>query len=467
MAEKLYITDTILRDAHQSQAATRMKLSDMLPACEILDKVGYWSIECWGGATFDSCMRFLDEDPWERLRTLKKAMPNTKLQMLLRGQNLLGYKHYADDVVDAFIKKSIENGIDVIRVFDALNDPRNLEASIKAIKKYGGICEAAFSYTKSPVHSEEYFVNLALKLQEMGADTICIKDMANLLLPFEAQSLVKKLKEAISIPIHLHTHNTTGTGDMTNLMAALAGVDIVDCALSPMANGTSNPSTESLVATLKGTERDTGLDLSLLSEAAAHFRTVADKLKADGILDPKVLNVDTKTLLYQVPGGMLSNLLNQLKQANAEDKFYEVLAEVPRVRADFGYPPLVTPTSQIVGTQAVLNVLMGERYKMVSKESKGLLRGEYGALPGEVNEEVRRKAIGDDEVITCRPADLLAPELEKYRAEAGELAKSEEDVLSYALFPQVASKFFEKRNTPAKSEAPSDEPRVLYVDDRT
>lgn len=467
MAEKLYITDTILRDAHQSQAATRMKLSDMLPACEILDKVGYWSIECWGGATFDSCMRFLDEDPWERLRTLKKAMPNTKLQMLLRGQNLLGYKHYADDVVDAFIKKSIENGIDVIRVFDALNDPRNLEASIKAIKKYGGICEAAFSYTKSPVHSEEYFVNLALKLQEMGADTICIKDMANLLLPFEAQSLVKKLKEAISIPIHLHTHNTTGTGDMTNLMAALAGVDIVDCALSPMANGTSNPSTESLVATLKGTERDTGLDLSLLSEAAAHFRTVADKLKADGILDPKVLNVDTKTLLYQVPGGMLSNLLNQLKQANAEDKFYEVLAEVPRVRADFGYPPLVTPTSQIVGTQAVLNVLMGERYKMVSKESKGLLRGEYGALPGEVNEEVRRKAIGDDEVITCRPADLLAPELEKYRAEAGELAKSEEDVLSYALFPQVASKFFEKRNTPAKSEVPSDEPRVLYVDDRT
>ncbi len=467
MAEKLYITDTILRDAHQSQAATRMKLSDMLPACEILDKVGYWSIECWGGATFDSCMRFLDEDPWERLRTLKKAMPNTKLQMLLRGQNLLGYKHYADDVVDAFIKKSIENGIDVIRVFDALNDPRNLEASIKAIKKYGGICEAAFSYTKSPVHSEEYFVDLALKLQEMGADTICIKDMANLLLPFEAQSLVKKLKESISIPIHLHTHNTTGTGDMTNLMAALAGIDIVDCALSPMANGTSNPSTESLVATLKGTERDTGLDLALLSEAAAHFRTVADKLKADGILDPKVLNVDTKTLLYQVPGGMLSNLLNQLKQANAEDKFYDVLAEVPRVRADFGYPPLVTPTSQIVGTQAVLNVLMGERYKMVSKESKGLLRGEYGALPGEVNEEVRRKAIGDDEVITCRPADLLAPELEKYRAEAGELAKSEEDVLSYALFPQVASKFFEKRNAHVNNEASSDEPRVLYVDDRT
>ncbi len=465
MANKLYITDTILRDAHQSQAATRMKLEDMLPACETLDKVGYWSLECWGGATFDSCMRFLGEDPWERLRALKKALPNTKLQMLLRGQNLLGYKHYADDVVDAFVKKAIENGIDVIRVFDALNDPRNLEASIKAIKKYGGICEAAFSYTKSPVHSEEYFVDLALKLRDMGADVICIKDMANLLLPYEAYSLVKKLKAALDIPVHLHTHNTTGTGDMTNLKACEAGIDIVDCALSPLANGTSNPATESLVATLKGTERDTGLDLNLLSEAASHFRGVADKLKAEGILDPKVLNVDTKTLLYQVPGGMLSNLLSQLKQANAEDKFYEVLAEVPRVRADFGYPPLVTPTSQIVGTQAVLNVLMGERYKMVSKESKGLLRGEYGALPGEVNEEVRRKAIGDDPIIDCRPADLIEPELEKYREEAGDLARSDEDVLSYALFPQVAAKFLAERN--AKNEMKESGVRVLYVDDRS
>lgn len=468
MANKLYITDTILRDAHQSQAATRMKLEDMLPACEILDKVGYWSLECWGGATFDSCMRFLDEDPWERLRALRRALPNTKLQMLLRGQNLLGYKHYADDVVDAFVKKAIENGIDVIRVFDALNDPRNLEQAMKSIKKYGGICEAALSYTKSPVHNEEYFVNLALKLQEMGADVICIKDMANLLLPFEAESLVKKLKAAVSVPIHLHTHNTTGTGDMTNLMAALAGADIVDCALSPLANGTSQPATEALVATLAGTERDTGLDLATLNEAAAYFRTVADKLKSEGILDPKVLNVDTKTLLYQVPGGMLSNLLSQLKQANAEDKFYDVLAEVPRVRADFGYPPLVTPTSQIVGTQAVLNILMGERYKMISKESKGLLRGEYGALPGEVNEEVRRKAIGDAEVITCRPADLLEPELEKYRAEAGDLAKSDEDVLSYALFPQVASKFLEKRNAPKSAPAENgSDVRVLYVQDLT
>lgn len=473
---KLFITDTILRDAHQSQAATRMKLSDMLPACEALDKIGYWSLECWGGATFDSCMRFLDEDPWERLRRLREALPSTRLQMLLRGQNLLGYKHYADDVVDLFIKKAIENGIDVIRVFDALNDPRNLEASIKAIKKYGGICEAAFSYTKSPVHSEDYFVNLALKFREMGADVICIKDMANLLLPFEAESLVRKLKASLDIPIHLHTHNTTGTGDMTNLMASFAGVDIVDCALSPMANGTSNPSTESLVATLRGTARDTGLDLNLLSEAASHFRAVADKMKAEGTLDPKVLNVDTKTLLYQVPGGMLSNLLGQLKQAKAEDKFYEVLAEVPRVRADFGYPPLVTPTSQIVGTQAVMNVLTGERYKMVPKESKGLLRGEYGALPGEVNEEVRRRCIGDDEIITCRPADLIEPELEKYRREAGDLAKCEEDVLSYALFPQIAPGFLERRNagklgmknesasSPAKS---TDGVRVLYVDDRS
>ena len=460
----LYITDTILRDAHQSQAATRMRIEDMLPACEMLDKMGYWSLECWGGATFDSCMRFLGEDPWERLRKLRKAMPNTKLQMLLRGQNILGYKHYADDVVDAFVKKSIENGIDVIRVFDALNDTRNMEQAMKSIKKYGGICEAAISYTISPVHNEEYFINLAKKLEEMGADTICIKDMANLLLPVDAYNLVKKLKEAVKVPIHLHTHNTTGTGDMTNLMAAWAGVDIVDCALSPLGNGTSQPATEALVATLKGTQRDTGLDLGKLSDAAAHFRSVAGKLKEQGSLDPKVLNVDTNTLLYQVPGGMLSNLISQLKQAGAEDKYYDVLAEIPRVREDFGYPPLVTPTSQIVGTQAVLNVLSGERYKMVTKESKGLLRGEYGQVPGKVNEEVRRKAIGDDKVITCRPADLLEPEMEKYREEAKDLAKSEEDVLSYALFPQVAAKFLAERD--AKPEENTDDGvRTLIVQD--
>ena len=461
---KLQITDTILRDAHQSQAATRMKTEDMIPALEILDKVGYWSLECWGGATFDSCMRFLNEDPWERLRTLKKHLPNTKLQMLFRGQNILGYKHYADDVVQNFCKKSIENGIDVVRVFDALNDPRNLEAAIKFVKEYGGICETAISYTTSPVHNEDYFVKLALELEKMGADVICIKDMANLLLPYDAYSLVKKLKENVSVPIHLHTHNTAGTGDMTNLMAAQAGVDIVDCALSPMANGTANPSTEAMVATLKGTDRDTGLDLVTLSKAAEHFRKVADKMKAEGTLDPKVLNVDPNALLYQVPGGMLSNLISQLKQQNAEDKYYEVLAEVPRVREDFGYPPLVTPTSQIVGTQAVLNVLMG-RYKMISKESKGLLRGEYGRLPGKVNEDVRKLAIGDAEVITVRPADLIEPELEKYREETKGIAKSEEDVLSYALFPQVAKKFFEFRDAAPVAAPAKDGVRTINVVD--
>ncbi len=465
---KLQITDTILRDAHQSQAATRMKTEDMIPACKLLDDMGYWSIECWGGATFDACMRFLHEDPWERLRTLKKHMPKTRLQMLFRGQNILGYKHYADDVVEQFCKKSIENGIDVVRVFDALNDPRNLESAIKFVNEYGGHCEAAISYTVSPVHNLDYFVKLACELEKMGADSICIKDMANLLLPYDAYDLVKKLKENVSVPIHLHTHNTAGTGDMTNLMAAQAGVDIVDCALSPMANGTANPCTESLVATLKGTERDTGLDLEKLSEAAAYFRGVADKMKAEGILDPKVLNVDPNALLYQVPGGMLSNLISQLKQQNAEDKYYEVLAEVPRVRKDFGYPPLVTPTSQIVGTQAVLNVLMG-RYKMISKESKGMLRGEYGRLPGEVNEEVRKLAIGDDEPITCRPADLIKPELEKYREECKDFARSEEDVLSYALFPQVAKNFFEYRDhggaEKEQKQKEENSVRMLYVQD--
>ena len=462
----LRITDTILRDAHQSQAATRMRLEDMLPACEILDNIGYWSLECWGGATFDACMRFLNEDPWERLRTLRKAMPKTKLQMLLRGQNLLGYKHYADDVVEEFCKKSIENGIDVVRIFDALNDPRNMEVPMKYVKYYGGIAEAAISYTESPVHDEDYFVRLACKLQDMGADTICIKDMANLLLPYDGYKLIKRLKSELSIPLHLHTHNPTGTGDMLYVKAAEAGIDIVDTALSPMANGTAQPTTESLVATLKGTERDTGLDLEAMSKAAAHFRKVAEKMKAEGTLDPKVLNVDTNTLLYQVPGGMLSNLLSQLKQAKAEDKYYDVLAEVPRVREDFGYPPLVTPTSQIVGSQAVLNVLAGERYKMITKESKGLLRGEYGELPAPVNEEVRKKAIGNDTVITCRPADLLQPELEGYKKELGDTIKQEEDVLSYALFPQVAPKFFAARDKAAEPEKPAEpEVRVLYVQD--
>jgi oxaloacetate decarboxylase alpha subunit len=464
---KVHITDTILRDAHQSQAATRMTLEDMLPALEILDSIGYWSLECWGGATFDSCMRFLNEDPWERLRTLRKHMPNTKLQMLLRGQNLLGYKHYADDVVDAFCQKSVENGIDVVRIFDALNDIRNIERAVKAVKKAGGMVEGCISYTISPVHNEEYFVKVAKEIEQMGADTICIKDMANLLLPYDAYSLVKQLKANIKVPIHLHTHNTTGTGDMVYLMAAQAGVDIIDTALSPLANGTSQPCTESMVATFRGTEYDTGLDMNKLLKASEHFRKVAARLKETGSLDPKVLNTDANTLVYQVPGGMLSNLISQLKQANAEDRYYDVLAEVPRVRKDFGYPPLVTPTSQIVGSQAVLNVLGGERYKMVSKESKGLLRGEYGRLPGEVNEEVRKKCIGDAELITCRPADLIKPEMDEYREKTKGIAKSEEDVLSYALFPQVAPKFFEHRDHPAPA-APKEDPnavRELYVED--
>lgn len=469
---KLFITDTILRDAHQSQAATRMRTDEMLAACEILDSIGYWSLECWGGATFDSCLRFLNEDPWERLRTLRKALPNTKLQMLFRGQNILGYKHYADDIVERFVRKAIENGIDVIRIFDALNDVRNLESSIKFTKKYGGICEAALSYTVSPVHSEDYFVDLAKQLVQMGADVICIKDMANLLLPYDAYSLVKRLKSEISVPIHLHTHNTAGTGDMTYLMAVQAGVDIVDCALSALGNGTSQPATEPLVASLKGTERDTGLDIEKLAKASRHFMGVAERLKKDGFISDKSLKVDTNILMYQVPGGMLSNLVSQLKQAGAEDKYYEVLEEIPRVRKDFGYPPLVTPTSQIVGTQAVLNVISGQRYKMFTKESKAVLAGEYGRLPGEVNEEVRKLAIGDKAVITCRPADLLQPEYEKCVEQAGPLAQSEEDVLSYALFPQVAEKFFQARAARKEvAEQPvedtSNEVRMLYVDDMT
>ncbi len=445
MANKLLITETILRDAHQSQAATRMRTDEMLPVLDKLDKVGYFSVECWGGATYDACLRFLNEDPWDRLKALREGMPNTKLQMLLRGQNLLGYKHYADDVVDMFVKKSIENGIDIIRIFDALNDIRNLEQSIKSTKKYNGIVEAALSYTTSPVHNIDYFVDLAVKLEKMGADIICIKDMANLLLPYDAYSLVKAIKQSVDIPVHLHTHNTSGTGDMTNMKAIEAGVDIVDTALSPLANGTSQPATESLVATLKGTERDTGLDLELLNEISAHFKKVAERLTKDGYLNPKVLRVDVNALIYQVPGGMLSNLINQLKEQGASDKYQEVLAEVPRVRKDLGYPPLVTPTSQIVGTQAVLNVVTGERYKMVTKETKGLLRGEYGKLPAEPDPEVIKKCIGDEPRITCRPADLLQPEYEKYKSEMRKYYTKEEDVLSYCMFPQVSEKFFKWR----------------------
>jgi len=443
---KVRITDTILRDAHQSQAATRMRLDEMLPICPLLDKVGYYSLEMWGGATFDTCLRFLNEDPWVRLRQLRKALPNTKLQMLLRGQNILGYKHYADDVVEFFVQKSIDNGIDIIRTFDALNDLRNMETAVKATKKYGGIAEVAMSYTISRVHTEDYFVQLAKEIESMGADIICIKDMANLLLPYDAYSLVKRLKANTKLPVVLHTHNTTGTGDMTLLKAVEAGVDIVDTALSPLGSGTAQPATEALVATLKGTEYDTGLDLNLLSDIAEHFRTVATRLNKDGWRDPeRVLSVDVNTLRYQVPGGMLSNLIGQLKQAGKMDQFYEMMAEIPRVREDFGLPPLVTPTSQIVGTQAVMNIIAGERYKMVPNESKALMRGEYGRLPAPVNEAVRKQILGDTPIITHRPADDLKPELDNYRKEMAQYNQQDEDVLSYALFPAVAVKFFQTR----------------------
>ncbi|MDR0426565.1 MAG: oxaloacetate decarboxylase subunit alpha [Clostridiales bacterium] len=441
------IMETILRDAHQSQAATRMRLDEMLPVAQKLDNVGYYALEMWGGATFDSCLRFLNEDPWQRLRALRKAMPKTKLQMLLRGQNLLGYKHYADDVVELFCKKSIENGIDIIRIFDALNDVRNIETALKATKKYGGTAELAFSYTTSKVHTLDYFVALAKEMEAMGADIVCIKDMANLLLPYDAYELVSRLKDGLDPKtlVHLHTHNTAGTGDMTNLKAIEAGCDIVDTALSPLGNGTSQPATESLVAALKGTKYDTGIDLNALNEITLHFKEVAKRLTADGFLSPEVLQVDVNALIYQVPGGMLSNLISQLKQAGASDKLLRVLGEVPRVRADLGYPPLVTPSSQIVGTQAVLNVLNGERYKLCSKETKGMIKGEYGRLPVEPAAETVKKIIGDEPRITCRPADLLKPELDNYRREAAEYAESEEDVLSYALFPQVAIPFFQRR----------------------
>lgn len=448
-AKKVLITETILRDAHQSQAATRMRIDEMIPALDALDKIGYYSLEAWGGATFDSCLRFLNEDPWERLRTLKSYLKKTPIQMLLRGQNLLGYRHYADDLVEKFVEKSIENGVTVVRVFDALNDPRNLETSMKAIRKYGGVCEATISYTTGPVYTDEYFVNLAKTLESMGADNICLKDMANLLLPFDAYRLVKALKENLrpETKLHLHTHNTTGTGDMVYLMAILAGVDIVDTALSPLGNGTSQPATEPLVATLKGTPYDTGISIEELLPIVKHFKTVEKRLKDDGILTDKVKGIDVNTLIYQVPGGMLSNLINQLKKAGKEDKLSECLAEVPNVRKDCGYPPLVTPSSQIVGTQAVMNVITGERYKMVTKETKDLFAGKYGKLPLPVNEEVAKKVLGNAERITCRPADLLKPEYEEVKKKVIELGyyEKEEDVLSYAVFEQVAENFFKWR----------------------
>ncbi|MBE7057490.1 MAG: oxaloacetate decarboxylase subunit alpha [Ruminococcaceae bacterium] len=439
------ITETILRDAHQSLLATRMTTEQMLPIVEKLDSVGYNALEAWGGATFDASLRFLNEDPWERLRKIKDKAKKTPLQMLLRGQNILGYKHYADDVVDYFVQKAIANGMNIIRIFDALNDPRNIERAIKACVKEGGHAQGCICYTTSPYHSLEIFVRDAKRLEEMGAASICIKDMAGLLIPYEAYNLVKALKENISVPIELHTHYTSGCGSMTYLKAIEAGADIIDCAISPLAMGTSQPATEPIVATLQGTQYDTGLDLKLLSEIADYFRPLREQYIKEGKLDPKMLGVDINALIYQVPGGMLSNLVSQLKQANAMDKYDEVLKEVPRVRADMGYPPLVTPSSQIVGSQAVLNVLSGERYKMVTKETKGIVKGEYGRTPAPISDEIKAKILAGEKPITCRPADLIEPELDKLRKEISEYIEKDEDVLSYALFPQQAISFFKKR----------------------
>lgn len=440
------ITETVLRDSHQSLIATRMTLDEMLPILEEMDKIGYYSLEAWGGATFDSCLRFLNEDPWDRLRTIRDKVKNTKLQMLFRGQNILGYRHYADDVVEYFVQKSIANGIDILRIFDALNDPRNLQTAIKATKKEGGHVQAAVSYTTGPVFTNEYYAKYAKTLEEMGADSICIKDMSGLLLPYDAYDLVKAIKAVVNVPVQLHTHYTAGVASMTILKAIEAGVDIVDTAMSPMALGTSQAPTEPIVAALQNTPFDTGLDLNKLDVISKYFAKLREKYLANGQLDPKVLKVDVNALLYQVPGGMLSNLISQLKQANQSDKLEQVLEEVPRVRADAGYPPLVTPSSQIVGTQAVFNVLTGERYKSVTKEFKGMVRGDYGKTPLPINPEFVKKIIGDEEQITCRPADLLKPELDSLREKLGNRARQEEDILSYALFEQVAMKFFDRRD---------------------
>lgn len=445
MNGKLKITETVLRDAHQSLLATRMKTEEMLPIVEKMDEIGYHSLEMWGGATFDSCLRFLNEDPWERLRKIRSKVKKTKLQMLLRGQNLIGYKHYADDIVSEFIKKAIYNGIDIVRIFDALNDLRNLETSIKVTNKEGGHAQCAISYTISPVHNLDYYVKKAKQMEDLGANSICVKDMSGILTPYVAYDLIKQLKKAVKIPIQLHSHYSSGIASMTYMKAIEAGVDIVDTAISPLALGTSQPPTEPLVAALKDTPYDTGMSLELLSEIADYFRPLRDKYLNEGLIDPKVLGVDANTLIYQVPGGMLSNLISQLKQQNKLDKFEEVLAEVPRVREDLGYPPLVTPMSQMVGTQAVFNVITGKRYKMVPKEIKDYVAGLYGQPTVPIKEEIQHKIIGDKEVIHDRPADHIPPQLDSTREEMKEYLEQEEDVLSYALFPQIAMNFFKQR----------------------
>ncbi len=439
------IVETVLRDAHQSLIATRMTTEQMLPIIDKMDRVGYHAVECWGGATFDACLRFLKEDPWVRLRKLRDGFKHTKLQMLFRGQNILGYNHYADDVVEYFVQKSVANGIDIIRIFDCLNDIRNLETAVKAANKEKAHAQVALSYTLGDAYTLDYWKDIAKKIEDMGADSLCIKDMAGLLTPYNAQELVQALKEAVKLPIDIHTHYTSGVASMTYMKAVEAGCDMIDTAMSPFALGTSQPATEVMVETFRGTPYDTGLNKELLAEIAEYFRPLREEALKSGLMNTKVLGVDINTLRYQVPGGMLSNLVSQLKEAHAEDKYYEVLQEIPRVRKDFGEPPLVTPSSQIVGTQAVLNVLMGQRYKMFTKESKKLLMGEFGQTVKPFNPEIQKKAIGSAAPITCRPADLIEPQLKKLEAEMAQWKMQDEDVLSYALFPQVAKEFFEYR----------------------
>jgi oxaloacetate decarboxylase alpha subunit len=445
MTKKIGITETVLRDAHQSLIATRMPIEDMTPILGKLDQVGFHSLECWGGATFDACLRFLNEDPWDRLRTIRKMCPNTKLQMLFRGQNMLGYRHYADDVVEYFVQRSVANGIDIIRIFDALNDIKNLEVSIKAAKKEGAHAQVAISYTTGPVFTTDYYVEYAKRIADAGADSICIKDMAALLTPYATSELVTALKKAVDLPIQLHIHYTSGLASMCLLKGIEAGADLIDTAMSPLALGTSHAPTESMVAALQGTPYDTGLDLKLLNEIREYFMGLRKKYFESGLLDQSMLATNTKALVYQVPGGMLSNLLSQLKQAGKQDRMDEVLQEVPRVRKDAGYPPLVTPTSQIVGAQAVFNVVIGQRYKMCTREFKDLIAGKYGATPVPIDDAFAKSIIGNRERITCRPADLLKPELETLRQECAQWMEQEEDVLTYAQFPQVAKEFFQKR----------------------
>ncbi|MBX9117180.1 oxaloacetate decarboxylase subunit alpha [Enterococcus casseliflavus] len=446
--KKIQFTETVLRDGQQSLIATRMPTSDMLPILKTMDQAGYHALEMWGGATFDACLRFLNEDPWERLRAIRKEVKKTKLQMLLRGQNLLGYKNYADDVVADFVTKSVENGIDILRLFDALNDVRNLETAIRATKAAGGHCQTAISYTTSQIHTVDYFVDLANRMADLGADSICIKDMAGVLTPQTGYELVSRIKDAVDLPLEVHTHATSGIAEMTYLKVAEAGADIIDTAISSFAGGTSQPATESVAIALEDCGFATGLDLQKVAEIAEHFNPVRDRFREEGLLNPKVKDIEPKTLIYQVPGGMLSNLLSQLTEQGLQDKYEEVLAEVPKVRADLGYPPLVTPLSQMVGTQALMNVISGERYKLVPSEIKDYVKGLYGQSPAPISDEIKETIIGDAEVITVRPADLLAPQLPAFKEEIAEYAKSEEDVLMYTLFPQQAQDFLGRREDP-------------------